>query len=57
MHFFVDVYLPLALPKPFTYLVNEKEFKIIEGEVSKRLVDTESEWYKCHTSSGPDGNL
>lgn len=29
MHFFVDVYLPLALPKPFTYLVNEKEFKII----------------------------
>ena len=29
MHFFVDVYLPLALPKPFTYLVNENEFKII----------------------------
>lgn len=29
MHFFVDVYLPLALPKPFTYLVTEDEFNII----------------------------
>ena len=29
MLFFVDVYLPLALPKPFTYLLNERDFKII----------------------------
>jgi len=29
MHYFVDVYLPLALPKPFTYLVDEKEFEFI----------------------------
>ena len=29
MHFFVDVYLPLALPKPFTYSVNDDEFKIL----------------------------
>ena len=29
MHYFVDVYLPLALPKPFTYLVYEKEFEFI----------------------------
>ena len=29
MHFFVDVYLPLSLPKPFTYSVTNEEFKIL----------------------------
>ena len=31
MHFFVDVYLPLALPKPFTYSVTNEEFKILSS--------------------------
>ena len=29
MYFFVDVYLPLALPKPFTYLVSEEDYNFI----------------------------
>ncbi|WP_159802113.1 primosomal protein N' [Flavobacterium sp. MK4S-17] len=30
MPFFIEVILPLALPKPFTYAVNEAEFNLLE---------------------------
>ena len=29
MHFFVDVLLPLPLPKAFTYVVNEEEYTFL----------------------------
>ena len=29
MYFFVDVFLPLPLPKPYTYQVNEEDYKLL----------------------------